>query len=1335
MEKRTGLLLLVLWVALCMFLAPIAVYAQDCPCVYYETRHLSRVEGHPQLGDWDLLRPVCVPFDSTGHVMVSAEGTTASKFEVTLVETGDCEHDNTNPMVEFVDADNVPITDPTPEEHGEITITNMTSTSIFFEYRHPTDPPENGKKTRIVYVAIKDSSAVNEQYFQAGRIAINVYRPPVVLVHGLWSDGYSMNAMFDLLTSDEYEEQMVLAVNYEPTHDASFSTNANVVPTGINVLVTQCRSSFISAGKVNLVGHSMGGILSRLYLQNAYHNDVYRLITCNTPHSGAQTANFLVDPYWNPVNTQLGPILNTLGCPWQEGAIDDLIVTSPAIAAMNAGAHPGDVGVHALATTTDVPTPWDLLASYQESHESKSIVLPIVATLLTTCQGLILDNLFDDDDHDAVVALASQMGGLSGAKASLITDQLHMGSTANHGVIIVVKDLLNQPYDSDNFTFSGYSAPVLSYTNNLGCNNLFTGGEVASNRSVDALTFGSPAPDEQTWTGGDTASITVFGPGVDTIILIYEIDADQVSIQKLPGPEATFNIEIADEQDGSAGLVAFGYSADNEFIGFIGTSMDIEPAYRLTGISVFPLNICAGIGDTNDFQIIGHYDDSINRSLNGHPDLNFQFTTWSASNTGSDDIVLDFPMDDTLVVHIDTFSSTMVKIQYSASPGGAVFWLGGNGNWNDDTMWNIGCPPGPENTAYINAGQCTIPDLVTARARAISLTTASLIVDGSLTLSGATGEALNINKGEVQNNGEIQIIEAANSGIVLQGTASDSAFFTNRGNVSISICDGTYGVYIGPKTFFLNDTSGTITIDSCGMSRSMEIQSQSAISLENLGAISVDGGPVSGTGHILNSGSFTLHHTIPNTYGGFSAVYLRNTASGTMHFENISGNAIHMQYSGDSLINEGTMTIANATDQGVHSYFCQNSGVMQLSNITNEAVFMEGNNYFFQNTDSGLLQISNCGIGIYVRNAGSHFENNGSVEIDTTTAQGILVKFNGRLSNDTDGSIFMRQCGTHGINVLDNTSTKVENFGKIEITESTENGVHASGNGLFENDSTGQMLFYNITGSCLATSGNSLQGNTSISNAGRIDIKLPVGAYGINNTKKFTNTSCGFVLTEKGVRSVQGSFINNGFMHFRNADAHAITTKITSNGWIEDLGGLLNPATQLTNNGALASPVDYGGCSGDSIPDFFTLGSLTGFTTSNGFTDDALTITAGTFDSLSNSFTPNSDGILSPSWFFAVTNMSEGCTDTIELTPRVVCPVTCSGDPFYWTGCTDNNWSNTGNWNLGTVPTATDTVTIPGFPAGALFPQIPVSVSLSRLYLQPNSELTVKTGASLSVID
>jgi triacylglycerol esterase/lipase EstA (alpha/beta hydrolase family) len=186
-------------------------------------------------------------------------------------------------------------------------------------------------------------------------IPIQIYRAPVVFVHGLWGNMTNLNSIKNhFLNSGKYELKQLQLVDYKNTNASSFRENANEIKNEINSKLSELRFSLFSAGKVDIVAHSMGGILSSLYLQNdickngqtndCYRNDINKLITLNTPHSGTQAANYLLN-YFTP----LSPCVNRVklglwfdktfrgGTPRQlyDGAVKDLQCDSEAIKSLN----------------------------------------------------------------------------------------------------------------------------------------------------------------------------------------------------------------------------------------------------------------------------------------------------------------------------------------------------------------------------------------------------------------------------------------------------------------------------------------------------------------------------------------------------------------------------------------------------------------------------------------------------------------------------------------------------------------------------------------------------------------------------------------------------------------------------------------------------------------------------------------------------------------------------------------------------------------------------------------------------------------------------------------
>lgn len=81
---------------------------------------------------------------------------------------------------------------------------------------------------------------------------------------------------------------------------------------------------------------------------------------------------------------------------------------------------------------------------------------------------------------------------------------------------------------------------------------------------------------------------------------------------------------------------------------------------------------------------------------------------------------------------------------------------------------------------------------------------------------------------------------------------------------------------------------------------------------------------------------------------------------------------------------------------------------------------------------------------------------------------------------------------------------------------------------------------------------------------------------------------------------------------------------------------------------------------------------------------------------------------------------------SIQESVPTACATTTSCTPGEWTGITSTDWSNTGNWTCGVVPTSTSDVIIPSNPAGSFFPTIDVaSVTVRDLTIQSNATLTV----------
>jgi|CZKS01.1.fsa_nt_gi pimeloyl-ACP methyl ester carboxylesterase len=162
---------------------------------------------------------------------------------------------------------------------------------------------------------------------------LSILRPPVMLLHGLWSSPGTWPSTFN--KNDAFHT--TFAGDYSSTAASSYSVNEPQVQGFVAAALDQFRANGNAATQVDVIAHSMGGILTRLYADgnqffrtdNYNQGDVRRLMTLDTPHWGSSLANLLVSLhqvrsaaiYW--AARAAGDIT--------QGAVCDLAENSPAL--------------------------------------------------------------------------------------------------------------------------------------------------------------------------------------------------------------------------------------------------------------------------------------------------------------------------------------------------------------------------------------------------------------------------------------------------------------------------------------------------------------------------------------------------------------------------------------------------------------------------------------------------------------------------------------------------------------------------------------------------------------------------------------------------------------------------------------------------------------------------------------------------------------------------------------------------------------------------------------------------------------------------------------------
>jgi pimeloyl-ACP methyl ester carboxylesterase len=465
--------------------------------------------------------------EDNGVFKVCADGSTSSLFKVTTTKS------NVKARISQ---------DPTKANtamYGEFTEATFNNGVYEFTYKHPDYLNSFSTYLQLNVELYEQSTSTRA----LASYPLRIHPAPLLMVHGLWSNGTPIDdSSFEVLegelgistaysiNTNEIVTKLYRQADYRISNDASFSTNDWVVPVYIASFKDYILKEGYSFSKVDIIGHSMGGILSRLYLQSSrYNNDIHKLITLNTPHSGSQVANFLSDP----LNT--GDALcefvrdmlsgNPQAATCQSGAINDLKVNSDAIRALNSGA--GRIKVvpsHAIATT--FPTSQILRGL------SRVPKVGMMAMLLNIGISII----FNGEDNDGIVALSSQKGGVittAQSTPSMITPH---SSQSNNSVRNQIKTLLTTPTSSSIFTTAGFNPPTLVYSTPPPENR----NQLATNATMQII---KPANAVRVNIGG-SLGFEITSTNIVEINAIINYDEDEVMSYSATGNIANFTLPI-----------------------------------------------------------------------------------------------------------------------------------------------------------------------------------------------------------------------------------------------------------------------------------------------------------------------------------------------------------------------------------------------------------------------------------------------------------------------------------------------------------------------------------------------------------------------------------------------------------------------------------------------------------------------------------------------------------------------------------------------------------------------------------------------------------------------
>ena len=358
-----------------------------------------------------------------------------------------------------------------------------------FDYRAPEDFPADFFLRNRYEISLEVDVVDNNNKESHGYKTFIVMRPGVLLLHGLLGDDSAFEAQYKhLLTEGGYYPYQVLNASYKETNAQSFEDNTycnDVVGNRLKALFDDYAKHGIISSKYDIVGHSMGGILARLYAQEVNPGAVNRIITLDTPHYGSQLADFrepvleyaeskassssiigvkrmcsfLVDEFSNP----------------KYDAIENLQPSSNAIGWLNSKSCAG-IPVHAIGSymTKNV-------TSKEITISTLRFFLLIQMSFVLGCADAVYENTNDHifswmNDvyggyNDGIVSLNSQLGGLVTENGASTQEAEYKGpagfsSNAHHTnthhwaqTIEYITNSLRLPKTSNRFSMTGFRAP------------------------------------------------------------------------------------------------------------------------------------------------------------------------------------------------------------------------------------------------------------------------------------------------------------------------------------------------------------------------------------------------------------------------------------------------------------------------------------------------------------------------------------------------------------------------------------------------------------------------------------------------------------------------------------------------------------------------------------------------------------------------------------------------------------------------------------------------------------------------------------------------------------
>ncbi len=481
--------------------------------------------------------------------------------------------------------------------------------TVTAKFTHPKYLPAEYLPYRSDRIIVVDQNNPNCYLFI---IPIQIYRAPILFVHGFYGNASTFSPMANYFkTNNYYTPPLLNIINYHSTSLEAFASNVDEIPKGIYNSYYKTLSAKYSCGQLDIISHSMGGILSRLYLQDnygyVYKNEINKLITINTPHSGSYLADALhtIAFIYCEVSNLMN--INSLVC---NGAGEDMRTSSYAtdeILNSSYSLSNNHVPSHTITTTLE-PIPISLYAP-----APFFIFIPLVI--------LEYNALLNGLPSDGVVSINSQVAGLNGNQTSNPSAHFHVGSSAQFNVWDDVKDLLCSNPTSNKFTLDGFSPPNLFAKKEI--YNKVTSNIVATrNLLVDNYMKILSPTNSNSFLSDETITIEISsGASIKRCIVLGGNKSLELNyFDTIISSELTFiSHSIPHEAIGKYEIDVIGLDSLDRYVASDSVSFYVNTIAALDSIRLDPNVILVPTNLLSNFQLMGYFSDGGSRDITEMP--------------------------------------------------------------------------------------------------------------------------------------------------------------------------------------------------------------------------------------------------------------------------------------------------------------------------------------------------------------------------------------------------------------------------------------------------------------------------------------------------------------------------------------------------------------------------------------------------------------------------------------------------------------------------------------------------------------------------------------------